>query len=402
MRNLSFWISLLLVLTIPWEAVIESPVLGSVSRIAGLALAASWLVAVVVKGRVRAPGFFHLALCAFVALNAASLLWSGDPEKTMIRILTWVQLLLMSFIFWDLYTTRKAVLAALQMYVLGSYVVLGDMLFHFFTGESFYYERFSATGTNPDDFGVVLALGIPVAAYLAVFRPADRLTAPLKVVNCAFIPAACIGIALSGTRTALVAAVPGALFCVAVMASLKLSSRFRVGLLLLATAIVVVPRIPDASFERLGTTRTELTGGDLNGRVRLWKEGLASFEQHPFLGVGSHMYRSVNSEGKVAHNSFLEVLVELGAFGLILFAIIIIAAGIHVVGQPPWDRRFWLCVFAGWVIAASALSWEHRKPTWLFLNLIVASASVLHMREDAATLPSRYTKPAWVTRTSVS
>lgn len=145
-----------------------------------------------------------------------------------------------------------------------------------------------------------------------------------------------------------------------------------------------------------------MTGGDLNGRVRLWKEGLASFEQHPFLGVGSHMYRSVNSEGKVAHNSFLEVLVELGAFGLILFAIIIIAAGIHVVGQPPWDRRFWLCVFAGWVIAASALSWEHRKPTWLFLNLIVASASVLHMREDAATLPSRYTKPAWVTRTSVS
>ncbi len=401
MRKLTFWLSLLLVFTIPWETVIEHPVLGSMSRLVGLALAAFWLATVVVTGHIRRPGFFHFALCAFVALNAASILWSGNPERTTTHILTWAQLLLMSFIFWDLYTARRAVIAALQMYILGAYVVVGDTLINYIAGKSFYRDRFSAAGTSPDDLGVVLALGVPVAAYLAAFRPADRLTAPLKVINCAYILAAFFGIALSGTRTALVAAIPGILFVVAVVMRLRHSARIRVGLLVIGAAIVTIPRIPDPSLHRLGTTRTEMVSGDLNGRVRLWSEGLASFERHPLLGVGSNMFRSVNTEGKVAHNSFVSVLVELGALGFFLFAITVITAAIHIVGQPPWDRRFWLCIFIAWAIGASALTWEYRKPTWLFLNLIVASAAVFRAHDNATTLLRPHHTDAWVTHPSV-
>jgi O-antigen ligase len=402
MRKLAFWLSLIFVFTIPWEVVVEYPPAGSSSRLAGLALAAFWLLSVVVTGRVRSPGFFHFALGAFVALNTISILWSGNPERTTEHILTWVELLMMSLIIWDLYTTRKAVFAALQMYVLGGYVVIGDTLINFIRGSTFYYERYSAAGTNPDDLGAVLALGIPIAAYLVVFRPPDRLSAPLKVVNYGFIVAAFFGIALSGTRTALIAAVPGVLFCTAVMAHLRLSARIRVGVLFMIAAIVVVPRIPEASFQRLGTTQAAMVGGDLNGRVRLWREGLMSFERHPLLGVGSNMYRSVDSENKVAHNSFLSVLVELGIFGFLLFVLIIITAGYHIVGQAKWDRRFWLCIFAGWVIAASALTWEYRKPTWLFLNLIVVSAAVLGAHDTAPALPARHHPGALVKQPIVS
>ena len=35
-------------------------------------------------------------------------------------------------------------------------------------------------------------------------------------------------------------------------------------------------------------------------------------EERPLLGVGANMYRTVNTLGKEAHNSFVSVLVELG------------------------------------------------------------------------------------------
>lgn len=394
MRKLAFWLSLIFVFTVPWESVIEDPGLGSVSRFIGFALAACWIATIVMTAQVRRPQFFHIALCLFVALNVVSVLWSANAERTITHILTWGQLLLMSFIFWDLYTTRKAVNAALQMYILGCYVVLGNTLVNYFAGKTFYPERFSAVGTNPDDLGVVLALGVPVAAYLAVFRPPDRLAVPLKVANCTYVLAAFVGIALSGTRTALVVAVPGIVFAVAVMTYVRQSVRLRMGLLFITAAIIVVPWIPEASFQRLGTTRAELVAGDLNGRVELWGEGLASFERHPLLGVGSNMFRSVNTEGKVAHNSFLSVLVELGGGGFLLFAIVVITAGIRILGQPPWDRRLWLCIFIGWLIGASMLTWEHRKPTWLFLNLIVASAAVLHVHDNETALLNRHISDA--------
>jgi hypothetical protein len=37
----------------------------------------------------------------------------------------------------------------------------------------------------------------------------------------------------------------------------------------------------------------------------------------------------------------------------------------------------WLTVMAVIVLGASALTWEYRKPVWLFVTLIVASSSTL-------------------------
>lgn len=384
MRKLAFWLSLVFVFTIPWETVIESPALGSISRIIGLAMAATWLVALIFARHMRKPKAFHAALCAFVALNAASIFWSANPGATTILILTWFQLLIMALLFWDLYTTRKAVIAALQMYVLGAYVVLGDTLANFFVGNAFYHGRFNATGTSPDDTGVILALALPIAAYLIAFRQSDRFAVPLKILNSLYIPAAFIGIALSGTRTALVVAVPGVLFLVGLVMRSRFSTQILVGLLLIIGTTIVLPRIPAASIQRLETTRSAMESGNLNGRHRLWSEGFASFVRHPMLGVGANMFRSINTEHKVAHNSFVSVLVELGLVGLLLFLTTVIIAGIQIFGQPLWDKWLWICIFVGWILGSSTLTWEYRKTTWLFLNLFVVSAAALQHRVNVS------------------
>ena len=94
------------------------------------------------------------------------------------------------------------------------------------------------------------------------------------------------------------------------------------------------------------------------------------------------MYRSVNSVGKVAHNSFLSVLVELGLVGFLLFALILTVVVIQAWNQPKWERRFWLTMLIVWTIGASTLTWEHRKTTWLFWGLLVASAAIYQLREE--------------------
>jgi O-antigen ligase len=145
---------------------------------------------------------------------------------------------------------------------------------------------------------------------------------------------------------------------------------------------------PLSSFQRLGTTGTELTQGDLNGRTAQWRQGIRAFMEHPVLGVGTDMYRSVNTLNKVAHNSYLSVLVEEGLIGFVMFASILAMVAWQVRLLPRWDRNFWMTVLFVWAIGASTLTWEHRKTTWLFLTFAVAAAevSVRSLREREAVI----------------
>ena len=68
------------------------------------------------------------------------------------------------------------------------------------------------------------------------------------------------------------------------------------------------------------------------GRLAVWKKGLQLFIESPVLGVGVNMYSSAfgelnRGEGKwsAAHNSFLQVAVELGLFGFLLYMYLIIS-----------------------------------------------------------------------------
>jgi len=382
-RRIVYWLSLVLIFTIPWEGAVRLSGGDTTAKLMGYAVAVFWLLMVVTTGRLRRPTAFLVATLMFVVWNGLSVFWSADPMQSLRHVLTWVQLLGLAFILWDLYRTRAGVLAGLQAYVLGAYVAIGGAVANYFGSNPFYthYERFGpGEATNPDGFGFIVALGVPVASYLASSADATK-PALFKVLNYAYIPAAFLGIALSGTRTAAIAAVVGMVFGLASLTRLRLSARVTV-LIVLATALYfLVPVVqPLRSFERLGTTRTELTQGDLNGRLDQWREGLAAFAQHPILGVGSNMYRSVNALGKVAHNSFISVLVQLGLVGFVLFGIILAIVLVQARGQPKWERSFWLTLLVVWTIGSSTLTWEHRKSTWLFLTLAVASAALTTRR----------------------
>lgn len=308
---------------------------------------------------------------------------------------------LLVVILWDLYTTRAALLAGLQAYILGAYVAVGSAVYNYFTGKVYYtnYQRFSAGETNPDGFGFIVALGLPVAWYLVGSINNNGMGRFFRFVNYLYIPAALLGIALSGTRTALIASVIGMAFGLASLTRLRLLARIAIFLVLASAILILLPYVQTLeSFQRLGTTGDELTSGDLNNRTNNWSEGLASFVEHPLLGVGSNMYRSINSlaktaEGKVSHNSYLSVLVELGLIGFILFGMILAITFVQAWRQPKWQSWFWLTLLAVWGIGAFTLTWEARKSTWLFLSFIVVSAALTNEKEEPVFTSKRSSRP---------
>ena len=156
---------------------------------------------------------------------------------------TWIQTLLLVFILWDLYTTRAAVFAGLEAYILGAYVAFGSAVYNYFTGNVYYtnYQRFSAGDTNPDGFGFIMALGIPVAWYLAGSKNTGKMSHLLRFVNYAYIPAAFLGIALSGTRTALIGSLVGMAFGLASLTRLRLAARIAIFLLLASVVLFYYP-----------------------------------------------------------------------------------------------------------------------------------------------------------------
>lgn len=400
MRKIALALSLVFIFLIPWEGMVRLP-WGTFARFTGVAVGGFWLATLVVTSRMRKLGPFQLMVGLFVLWNALSVFWSENPNRSFAHTRTWAQMFLLVVILWDLYTTRPALLAGLQAYILGSYVAVGSAVYNYFTGKVYYtnYQRFSPGETNPDGFGFIMALGIPLAWYLAGSLPRSGIGRFLRFVNYVYIPAALLGIALSGTRTALLAAVVGMAFGLASLTRLRLIARVAIFLLLASVILVLLPYVQTLkSFQRLGTTGTELTSGDLNNRTNNWREGLASFEEHPLLGVGANMYRSVNSlatdnQGKVSHNSYLSVLVELGLIGFILFSIILVISFAQAWRQPKWQSWFWLTVLTVWSIGAFTLTWEARKSTWLFLSFAVVSAAITNKQEESVFPTKRLVRP---------
>ncbi|MCK4900640.1 MAG: hypothetical protein KAS38_17800, partial [Anaerolineales bacterium] len=273
-RTIALAFSLLFIFISPWEGVVNLPGIGTAAKFVGLAGAAVWVVAVVIRGQFRKPAPFHIAVYLFLLWNMVSAFWSADTNRTVLHLITWAQLFGLVLIIWDLYTSQAALLAGLQAYILGAYVAVGSAIANFLAGNPFYtpYQRFSpADETNPDGFGFILALGIPVAWYLASSISTNKLGHFFKLVNYAYIPAAFFGIALSGTRTALIAVIPGMVFGIATLSRVGRSARFVIILLLAAAIIIMLPYVETlSSFQRLGTTIDQLTAGDLTGRVSIW------------------------------------------------------------------------------------------------------------------------------------
>jgi O-antigen ligase len=368
-----------LIFCIPWEE--EATVAQGValSRVVGAVACVAGLLAALISWRIRKLHPVHYLLCAWVVWMTASYCWTIAPDLTAARVGSNFQLLLMVWLIWEFAPTQPQQVSLLGAYVLGSYVSALSTIYAFVTHTGsnlgLAQGRYTAGGFDENELGIYLALSFVMSCYLLAHNGGWR---PIWLMH---IPISVLAICLTGSRGALISSGVAALIFPLSFGSLRRTQKWFLLSTLLLLAVTAVVFIPQTTWDRLGTIRSEVTEGTLSERKYIWAAGLEVYREHPMAGVGLGAFApSVSSRLDMeyaAHNSFLSILVELGAVGAIIFFSLLVALFCLGVSLPKLECRAWLTLLLTWSVAVSSLTWEYRKPTWFLFGLLIAQSAAL-------------------------
>jgi O-antigen ligase len=377
--------------TIPWEASVLIPGLGSgptgsgtIGKLVGLVTATIGVLAVLARGRARPLALFHILAGCFAIWVGITSAWSIDLPATMKNLQVMVQVIAIPWLIWELAGTPGRRDGLLQAYVLGAYVSVFNILSNYSSGISSKGTelttvdtgRFTAQGFNPNEIGFLLVLALPIAWQLSL----KHQNTFIKWLNRAYIPLGTVAILLTGSRSSLIGAIMA--LCIVPLTLGKLTFGMKFGVLVIITTTLIggAMVVPQKTLERLGTTTDEIASGTLNERRVIWQAGIELFLRHPIGGVGAGGFQPGVKQylgyKKTAHNTYLSVLVEEGIIGFTLFSLILVSIYFHIRFAPPDERRFALVILATIVVGLLPRSWEFEKPLWLMFGLLLAPLPV--------------------------
>ena len=241
---------------------------------------------------------------------------------------------------------------------------------------------------NPNIFAVFLLLTTPLSLAFAIRQRLKRDKAFFGIVFA--LQSLCL--LLTWSRGAWLG------WILSLLLFLALCSRraFSVLLALCGCGFGLVFYLPDRILRRFGSIGN-LTDSSTHYRLNTWRGVLRMLREHPFgIGSGESAFRAVfpyyavsGTENVMhAHQIFLEVAVEIGVAGVILFALILalfLANGIHFCrtveeGGRRVEGVCLLATLAGCLVMGLFDSlWYHSGLYWLFWS--VAALLVNAMQE---------------------
>ena len=246
MNKAAFAALSVLVFLIPWDNTVALAGVGSLARVVGVGALGVAVMGALLSGTLRRPQTFHVLAGLFLVWSALTLLWTNSFESTLVRTLTYLQVITLIFLIWQYARTELQQNTLLGCYVLGAYVPAIDTIRNYFAGITIDPStiRYSATGFNANEVAIILALGIPMAWYLAL-STARR---GYWLLYVCYVPLALVGVLLSSSRGAFLGLLVALLFVP--WSASWLSRRARVGLvgLLVISTCVVYLMVPTASW----------------------------------------------------------------------------------------------------------------------------------------------------------
>ena len=374
----------LLVFSIPWEDAVTIAGFGTIVRMIGAVAVGLGAMAMLEKGKLRRPTLGHLLLVLFVMVAALSYMWSLYPEGTLTQTSTYIQLLIMVWLIWELAAGLSQHTRLMQAYILGTCVSALDTIYEFFFHQQSVYERYAGAKMDANDLGLMIALSIPFSYYLMIQSRGKivwlyRLHMILALTT----------VALTASRGAAFSTLVA--LAIVPLTQSRLTRRQKTAVLLSLALCVsgILFFAPETSWERLSTVPGEFERGTMSGRTLIWSAGWQIFREHPVIGIGANAFRVVVSRvlaepirlgaaspAPPAHNTFLSVLVEQGVIGFALFCALLGWLALTVRAMPALPRQLWSVSITVWAVGVSSLTWEMRKPTWFLFGLLMAQAAV--------------------------
>lgn len=366
------------VFTVPWENVLIVPGIGTLNRIIGGMFIVGWTMFIVARGGIRLPHTFHTLIYANLAWISTTLLWTADAEASRVALLTITLLSITSMSLWDTFTSKEQILRLAQAYVLGCGIVFLLLLYNYLVGNTSAWEqRTSIANSNENEVGQTLAIGMPLAWFLATRAYSVISTSRvLQIYNFLFPGIAIIGILLTASRTGLVSTIPFFAFLIILGVRLSLQQRVLLFVSFVASVFAVIRFVPESSFDRALTIDEQIQGGDLGSRVDIWRRGwdlLASDPLRLVVGYGAATFESLI--GQASHNIPLSVTVETGLVGVLIWVCMLFVVVSSIRKLHLEERLLWGSVLGVWGLGALVLNWHYDKVTWLVLALIIGYAN---------------------------
>jgi O-antigen ligase len=328
----------------------------SPAKAVGLLLVVAWLghfSSTVREQRDFFAEHSHLTwvLIAFIGWGAVSLVWATQLGPGIASLSRYAPNMLLLPIAYTAVRTRRDLAIVLGAIVFGAIVAAGFGIAQPADASQLVEASSRATGTigDPNELAAVLLVGLALGAGFALGRGRAPL---MRIAGAIAVPLCAAGVFLSLSRGGLVAM--GALLVAATI----FAGRWRVAItaMLLAVAVGGVVYFTELAPLPARERVTNTSGG--SGRSDLWTVGWRMVKAHPVTGVGVGNFQAVSADyvlqpgtitradlifsqaPKVTHNTYLEVMAEEGAPGLLLLlAVIVTCMACALRAARIWARR---------------------------------------------------------------
>jgi O-antigen ligase len=308
---------------------------GAVSfiKVAGLILFLSWFAAQATRSRREARSLLAsspvitMAVVGFVSWSAISVAWAESSGTAIGSTSRFVLDALLFPIVFGAIRRREHFQWIVAAFVFGA--VMSAVIGLLQSGGA----RLAGGIGDPDGEAALLAAALMLDVGLIATLPRDSAAKALAVLGALIMG---LGLLDTGSRGGFVA------LAAVLVAAVLLGGRWRgraAGLLLIVaivTPVYLFVLAPSAAVQHLSSSSS-------SGRTDLWKVGLKMWEANPIGGVGSGNFtvasiHYVQQAGDItradlivdvphaAHNTYLEIIDELGVPGFLLFLTIVIGS----------------------------------------------------------------------------
>jgi O-antigen ligase len=374
------------VMLIPFEELAVFSALGTPTRLAGMLFFAAYL-------------FHRRFQINFRAMPLVAWLWLGWVTFSLVwsSTLRWdyyfqgVQLFLATLLIAD-YVSRepKRINAILNGYTFSALVIALVGIYNFFTnsgnvsGFSFESRTSGMSGQGVETFAFSLIPAFLTAFHRVIYTKSHR----SRWLYLALVLVFAGGMILSGTRGSWVATL-GAILIV-YLPRLRARHFVTIGVAVVL-GVGIAAQIPLISeFVRYRTSDAVSSGGE--GRIAIWQVTWQMYLTSPLIGIGWRMQefemslqnfeRARNSitwtsdsgrfEPRIAHNIYLQTLLELGIIGFVLFVSWLFPLVTAPLYKDPELRELWLvtlAIFMAMLVGGLTNPEFHKKYYWFALAL---------------------------------
>jgi O-antigen ligase len=320
-------------------------------------------------------------LCLLVLLAIVSAIWSQDPVATFHHSVALLGTTLFGIDFAVRYSIREQlrlaciVLVSVILLSIATQIFLPGLIPHFGPDPSVWQGVFGKKNT----LGKIVVLG--AAAFLSRPRHSRRetvLIVTLMVIACALVAA-------SHSASSLVE-----LVAIVLISRVLGALQWRPSMLLFTAFLSLLIGVPTVywalnNFERV----TGVLGRDptLTGRTEIWRFAIKSIASRPFLGYGYDVFWDFSSqeaarirgavgwEAPGAHNGYMDLLLDVGLAGFLLYAVayvVTVRRAVMLFRRDPANNMIWPLLFLAEVLLSQITESSIVKPDLIYWILYVS------------------------------